>query len=250
MCSLYRASVQPEFDAWREIARAALAQGFRPEEIDLQDASIEQTLPLGLENDPPTGAPASAPHVPRLFLDAAETASVHRDPNRWNLLYRLLYRLQQERGLMHIEVDDDVAELHKLRAQVQRDLHKMHAFVRFRKVEENSEEHFIAWYSPDHRVLRLAAPFFQERFRVMHWMILTPDESVSWDPKHGALQFGPGASIEEAPKEDELETLWRGYYGAIFNPARLNTPKLEWTPWFPSKKASLRQPPLCLRNTS
>jgi probable DNA metabolism protein len=217
-----RVLVEPDFDAWRSAAREALAQGFRPEEIDLQDASAAQNLTLVLESEHGTAQPFPSPHVPKPFVQAAEVASVHRDPERWNLLYRLLYRLQTERGLMHVEVDNDVAELHRLRSQVQRDLHKMHAFVRFRKVEDAGTDHFIAWYRPDHRILRLAAPFFQERFSVMQWTILTPDESVSWDPVSTTLEFGPGAGKEAAPQEDELEDMWRGYYGAIFNPARLN----------------------------
>ena len=54
----------------------------------------------------------------------------------------------------------------------------------------------------------------------MAWTILTPDESVSWEG--GELVFGPGVGREAAPAEDELEELWKSYYGAIFNPARLN----------------------------
>jgi DNA polymerase len=157
---------------------------------------------------------------------------------------------------------------------VRRDLHKMHAFVRFRKVLEPGDqaprpvvvdellpadpnpqahhlvletptpfgpvkseieaceppepipdeqcEHFIAWYQPDHRILRLAAPFFAERFAIMRWTILTPDASVSWDPVAKQLNFAAGVPREKAPAEDELETLWRAYYASIYNPARLN----------------------------
>ena len=36
------------------------------------------------------------------------------------------------------------------------------------------------------------------------------------------LTFTPGVPRSAAPSEDELEDLWRTYYGAIFNPARVN----------------------------
>jgi uracil-DNA glycosylase family protein len=85
-------------------------------------------------------------------------------------------------------------------------------------------EHFIAYYKPEHRILRLAAPFFTERFAIMRWTILTPDETASWNPDTKQLHFGPGVPRDHAPADSDadLEDLWRGYYGAIFNPARVN----------------------------
>jgi hypothetical protein len=36
---------------------------------------------------------------------------------------------------------------------VRRDLHKMHAFVRFRRVETPGGERFVAWFEPDHHIV-------------------------------------------------------------------------------------------------
>ncbi len=240
-----RVLLEPGFADWRTHARTLLQEGFAPEQVDLADATVEATLPLPLSvTDPqPSGDAHPNPHVPKSFLESAEVAAVHRDPERWNLLYRLLYRLQTQPDLLKIEVDSDVGRLRSLVQQVRRDLHKMHAFVRFRKVEADpmdeanpftghlagaageaskSREHFVAWYQPDHRILSLAAPFFAERFAGMQWTILTPDDSVSWDPAAKQLAFGPGVPREQAPASDELEGMWRAYYSSIFNPARLN----------------------------
>lgn len=250
-----RISIQPDFNEWRSHARAALQQGYAPEELDLQDASTPVNLSLNLTmgsdaglEERPSGSAIPSPHTSKAFLDAAEIAAVHRDPQRWNLLYRVLYRLQANRDLLRIEIDTDVANLRTLEQQVRRDLHKMHAFVRFRKVEPDAmdeanpftpapepsvadgaagaaglhPEHFVAWYQPDHRILPLAAPFFVERFGPMQWTILTPDASVSWDPGAGQLHWFEGLPRESAPEADELESLWRSYYASIFNPARLN----------------------------
>jgi probable DNA metabolism protein len=218
-----RLEVAPEFAAWRDAAREALTAGYLPEEIDLADATVATAgvLALGIV-DAPHGKPLADAHVPKGFLEAAKIAAVHRDSQRWNLLYRLLWRLQENRQLLRVEVDDDVVELRRMEHLVRRDLHKMHAFVRFRMIEEDAEEHYIAWHQPDHRILHLAAPFFVERFAVMRWTILTPDESVTWFPETKHLEFGEGVGRDAAPQADELETLWRSYYGAIFNPARVN----------------------------
>ncbi len=246
-----RILLQPDFNDWRSHARTALQEGYTPEDLDLEDSTVPTNLTLGLSprEDAAIGQPILTPHVPKSFIDLAQVAAVHRDPHRWNLLYRILYRLQTNRDLLKIEIDTDVAQLQTLDHQVRRDLHKMHAFVRFRKVEPDvmdesnpfaprpeppspasaaageastNQEHFVAWYQPDHRILPLAAPFFVERFAPMQWTILTPDASVSWDPAARQLHWFEGLPRESAPQADELETLWRSYYASIFNPARLN----------------------------
>ena len=225
-----RVRVQPTFAHWRDLARAALAQAIEPDGIDFEDATLPS--PPDLFGASPDGTedllarPENAlakPHVPKAFLQKAMIAGCHRDPQRWNLLYRSLWRLQRNRDLLKVEVDSDVNELVRMEQQVRRDEHKMHAFVRFRRVEEaDGEEHFIAWYQPQHRILELAAPFFAERFAIMRWSILTPDGSVAWDPEEKQLRYGPPVPREHAPSGDELEELWKSYYGSIFNPARLN----------------------------
>ncbi|MFC7737551.1 UdgX family uracil-DNA binding protein [Roseomonas sp. GCM10028921] len=78
---------------------------------------------------------------------------------------------------------------------------------------------FVAWYEPDHHILRAEADFFVRRFASLRWSILTPDLSAHWDG--GALRFGPGGRRADAPAEDAAETLWRAYFASIFNPARL-----------------------------
>ena len=218
-----RILLSPDFDAWRDAARDALRQGYQPEEIDLQDGLSPHSMDLSFDLETkPNGTPFPTPHVAKRFLEDAALVAAHRSPARWNLLYRVLYRLQQNRDLLKIETDTDVSEMLQLAAQVRRDLHKMHAFVRFRKLTEAAEEHYVAWYQPDHHIVKLAAPFFAERFAIMHWSILTPDASVSWDPSGKELHYSAGVAREAAPAEDELEVLWRSYYTSIFNPARLN----------------------------
>lgn len=219
-----RIDVEPTFDAWRAIARNAIMHGLAPEQLDLHDITAISTADIFTSSTTLDPAPVTAPqpHVPRAFLDKAQIVATHRDPQRWNLLYRLLYRLQTDRNLLRIEVDNDVNMLLRMDKQVRHDLHKMHAFVRFRNVADEHGEHMIAWYRPEHRIIALAAPFFAERFAVVRWTIITPDGGASWDPATKQLTFGPGAGREAAPPDDQMEDLWKTYYSGIFNPARLN----------------------------
>lgn len=215
------------FDQWRSIARDLILAGTSPDLVDFHHAhsALAPSLDLIPSAPPPAQTHShsgKAPHVPRPFLKDAPLAAHHRSPHRWNLLYRLLWKLQSDRNLLHIEVDPLVSEFRSLTRQVGHDLHKMHAFVRFRKINDLQGEHFIAWHKPAHRILDLAVPFFAERFSVMRWSILTPDNSVTWDPATRSATFGPGADRSQAPSGDELEDLWQTYYSSIFNPARLN----------------------------
>jgi uracil-DNA glycosylase family protein len=255
--------LEPDFDAWRDASRDALHAGYLPEELDLQDATVAAPLVLFVEaEEAPHGLAMAHPRVTRAFLEAAKLAAAHRDPQRWNLLYRVLYRMQSEPELLTMETDADVVELMQLEAQVRRDLQRMQAFVRFHKVLDADDpaerpvvveepvlvgeaagehhlllevptpfgpvqreieqceppepapdacEHFIAWYRPEQRIVSLAAPFFAERFAILRWTIMTPEASVSWDPGTKQLQFGPGVPREEAPADEELEEIWRGY---------------------------------------
>ena len=137
-----RVLVEPEFEAWRVAARDALRAGYQPEQLDLQDGGAANSLSLALElEDAPLGRAIAQPHTSRAFLQAAQVVAAHRDPQRWNLLYRILYRMQADRNLLKLETDDDVAQMTRMEAQVRRDLHKMHAFVRFRKVLEPGDPH-------------------------------------------------------------------------------------------------------------
>jgi uracil-DNA glycosylase len=214
--------IEPSFDAWRQVARALLEAGTPPEAIDLADTTTSHTAHLFAPDPAPKIDFDRRPSVPKMFVENARVVACHRAPERWNMLYRLLWRLQRERNLLHIEIDADVAEFRRLVHEVKRDLHKMHAFVRFRKISGSMGEHFVAWYEPAHCVLPLAAPFFAERFSIMRWAILTPDVSVYWDPADKHLNFGPGVSRQCAAPADDFEVLWRTYYAAVFNPARTN----------------------------
>ena len=144
---------------------------------------------------------------------------MHRNSQRFALLYRLLWRLREESRLLDIEVDEDVARARTMQRAIDRDIHKMHAYVRFREVATVEGPVYVAWFEPAHYIVEAAAPFFMRRFAAMRWSILTPHQSVFWDGEK--LQFGPGAKRSDAPDSDALEALWKTYYASIFNPARL-----------------------------
>jgi probable DNA metabolism protein len=217
---MIEARIDSTFASWRIAARKLLRANIDPADVIWTDIASGALPSLARSLDSISENIVTAVTVPKEFLPLAETVSFHRDPGRWILLYRLLYRLAHgQPRLLQIAVDDDVYRLREMEKSVRRDLHKMHAFVRFRRIENDDGELYVAFHRPDHLIMRAAAPWFARRFAVMRWTIFTPDSSASWDGH--ALQFGPGVAASAMPEDDGLEELWRTYYANIFNPARI-----------------------------
>lgn len=153
------------------------------------------------------------------FLPLAEAVACFDDAQRWSLLYRLLFRLVHEnRNLLHIESDDDVRRARLMERAIYRDVHKFHAFVRFRRVELEGVEVFVAWHEPHHFTVERAAPFFARRFGAMRFSILTPKGCAHWNLEE--LRFSEAIASQPLPP-DEAENFWLVYYQSIFNPFRL-----------------------------
>lgn len=217
-----------DFDGWRKQARWLAAHSIP--EVDVHWRINGETSLLDSADDsadlsdfsPPRGEVLSENElrVPREFVQLARKVILHRSPDRFAALYRVLLRLKDEPRLLQVDVDPDVMRLRVFERQVRHDEHRMHAYVRFRKVDDEDGARFVAWYEPEHRIVEANADFFVRRFAGQRWAILTPERSVLWDGMQLALANGVPRS--EAPNEDALEDLWRTYYASTFNPARVN----------------------------
>ncbi len=214
------------FDGWRKVARGLLMAECPPDEVTWVEASDPQPVLSFLKSTPAPAGDGGQFRVPREFLVAARTVAAHSDPERWSLMYRILWRVTHgEPRLLDTPTEADVLRFTDLRHQVQKEVHRMQAFVRFRQTRVDGEPWFVAWYEPQHDVLDLNADFFTARFASMRWSILTPGRCMHWDGKE--LSFSPGVSRAAAPTGDDLEAAWIAYYSSIFNPARLNPSALQ-----------------------
>ena len=211
-----------DLDGWRSAARRLAMAGVSATDVVWQVGDVATDLFAGEAAAlPMTGTPFA---VPRAFLDLARSVVLHRDPERFALLYTLLARSRAQPGAMADRADLLVRRLEHLAQEVRRDIHKMRAFLRFREVAEADGDgtettRFVAWFEPDHHIVRYNAKFFIDRFASMRWSILTPDLSIHWDGE--TLSEGPGAVKSDAPDGDPIEEVWKTYYASIFNPARV-----------------------------
>ena len=209
-----------DFEAWRDEARTFIRARIPPERISwVEPGGPSDLFAQGEFARPQFQYDGTEVRASRRYMTLARNAALHSDPARFALLYRLLWRLQSKPRMMEDKADPDVRQVEELDKAVRRDSHKMHAFVRFREIETEREPHYVAWFEPDHHIVRANAGFFMRRFANMRWSILTPRLSLHWDGE--TMREGPPARREDAPKDDPTEDLWLRYYASIFNPARL-----------------------------
>jgi probable DNA metabolism protein len=219
-----------DFAGFRSNARRLLAANVPPDAVQwIADAGEDDLFAQDLAVQPaPSPQPSARLTVPASFLATCEQVVLHREPQRFALLYRMLWRLAREPGLRDDPLDPDLQLARDMARAIGRDIHKMRAFVRFRQVEDGDDGGplHMAWFEPEHRILQANAPWFMRRFAQMRWAILTPDGCAQWRPG-GELQFSAGVQRDQAPAPDTGEQLWLTYYRSIFNPARLKLAMMQ-----------------------
>jgi len=226
--------LQPGADlsGFKQAARRLIADNVSPCDV-LWSGDTEPSL---FEMAPAFASTKNAPafSIPRALAELTQAVICHSDPERYALLYETLYRTAHgERSLLENASDPLVHRLFRMEKSVRRDIHKMHAFLRFRSIQsDDGKERLVAWFEPDHFILEASAQFFIDRFRCFDWAILTPLGSLHWDGKR--LEHGT-ALPRESVMPDRFEASWQIYFENIFNPARLNVkamltemPKKYW----------------------
>jgi DNA polymerase len=111
--------IQPTLESWRATARKLLAEGVAPEQVVWREAATQGGL---FEPEVIREAPAGVAdfRVPRAFVDVAGAAARHTDPERWRLLYSVLWRIARggEPEILASESDRDVVRLKRIAKHV------------------------------------------------------------------------------------------------------------------------------------
>lgn len=200
--------------AWRAAARVAISQGIAPDQIDWNGGD---TL-FGSDALPDQIGRHRARVKPE-FLKLINSVIWHSAPERFDLLYQALWRLDQHEGTPLSQADPLGRKLGVMAKAVARDIHKMHAFVRFHEIPDGGKRRrFGAWFEPSHDTLEPGSRFFVRRFADMDWAIATPELTARFE--NGLLTFEDGG-VRPDIADDAAEALWGVYFANIFNPARL-----------------------------
>lgn len=213
-----RLAGQTDLAGFRSEARQLLAHQVPPEEVQWQldphaDPYTDAQSPQS--SRPKNVARAATAIVPASFTRLCEFVVLHRDPERFSLLYRLLWRLVHEPGLRNDPIDADMLQAQHMAHAVRRDVHKMKANLRLRALRDShGNELQVGCYEPAHHVVEAVAPWFAKRVPAARWAMFTPDRSVRCEA--GRLLFGPGVPSSQLPGHDGPEADWLACYERVF----------------------------------
>lgn len=172
----------------------------------------------------------------RVFLSEHE--------RREEVLLHFIRRVFAEGAQVEEDLTDDrIVLLKRLNQQMGREIHRMHAFVRF---QETPDGLFAAVIDPDFDVLPLAHQHFIDRYTNQHWLIYDTRRhyGLLWDKKaisyvtfsandHRQLRHLNEAMLADV--ETDYQRLWQTYFHAVDIPERRNlklhlqhVPKRYW----------------------
>jgi DNA polymerase len=210
---------QTDWQGWRTATRALVLSKVPPEDVQWAVGSHGQ----GAGNDLPLGA--NGFHVSRTLVTLASLALQARDPQRFALLYRLVWRANGGEKVLQLTDDADVLRLHELAYAVRAETHRMRTMLRFLDVGEEGGRRFVGWYAPAHYVLAANAQLIARRFPDLIFSILTPESGAHWNGVE--LRLGEGADV--FADDAALARWWRAHHVRLWREARTgaSTPEAE-----------------------
>lgn len=141
------------------------------------------------------------------------------------------YSLEQQRNILSDFGNLYVIELsHKLK-MIEREKHRMEAFVRF---QLTTDELYYSVVEPDFNVLPLIFPHFKERYADQRWLIYdlkrhygiyydkSTVEMINFEQLDLKQLQSPGKNIV-AEEEELYQTLWKDYFKSANLKSRKNT---------------------------
>jgi len=193
-----------------------------------------QRVMLGIEKKTSQGALHS---LYKAFL--AEQPGIEMIIYRW-VKYAMASNLNIETNF----TNDDVLRIKQINKQISREVHRMHAFVRFQRTSDNI---YFATVSPDFDVLPLLADHFERRYPDQQWLIydtkrkkgiyFNMTETLDIELETTSVAMNSGTLDEEVTHEEEqlFKLLWQNYFVATNITERKNmklhikhVPKRYW----------------------
>jgi uracil-DNA glycosylase len=216
-----------DLTGFRRAVRVLLLCDVPPEKVTWSITSAPEGF--GSQAPAPFGMAGKPIILPRRLATMIRLVICHRDPEKYALLYEIVWHVTTTQPRPQRVLDDRIApRLLAMREGVVGDIKRLQSGLGFRQVDnQQGEECFAAWFDPQHYILEESAQFFVERFGSLVWTILTPKGSLHWDRKE--LLAGPHAAADGLMTE-ALETGWRGCLASSFNPESVSNPMTKERP--------------------
>jgi len=202
---------ETDLEGFRAICRTLVAGRVPPESVAWRVAAPGESHDRSDEAAGPDGMITKL-LVPPAFVELCRRAILHRDPARFALLYRLLWRLQHDPRARQVE-DDDWRLATVWADEVTRSIERMQSTLKFQTTPSSAHagaplapSWHVAWYEPEHHIVEPVAAFFAERFASMRWALLTPERCARWNGER--LVYRDGASLDGDPTPAAVAALW------------------------------------------
>jgi len=202
---------ETDWDGWRKATRALVLAGVEPEQVRWS----VRTHPDDASDGLPDGTGGF--NLSRSLVAMAALAFQAREPERFGLLYRLVWRANA--GAKPEPDDPELRRTQRLAFAVRADAHRMRTNLRFLPVPDDAGPDRVAWYAPAHYVLEANAQLLARRFPQHRCAILTPDGSALWDG--GAPRFGSG--LAKVKDDNALAAWWQSHRTRLRQDAQAGT---------------------------
>jgi DNA polymerase len=193
-----------DVDGFRSHANSLLAHQVAPPDIAWQALAPDGCADsvAGTDSRPAALSSALCAIVPRSFVRLTELVVLHRDPGRFDLMYRLLWRLVHEPELATAANDPDMAQAQGMAHAVRREISRTRQGIVWREVSCGPGSALrLAWCEPRHYVTEEVAQRLQSTEGEGAWLLASPDRSVLCDGER--LRCGPGLAAAEAHAADD-----------------------------------------------
>lgn len=194
----------------------------------------------------PIQVPTNPQHAKRVLKGLAERGGkgierwltrcfLTEKPGTERLIYHYVRRQMETREDVQQDASDPlIRDLQMLDKQMGREVHRMHAFVRF---QETPDGMFVALVNPDFNCLPLIGDHFAARYPAMDWLIYDTKRhyGLHWNPvlkkaefitldteKDGQLRQLSAEMLSAV--ETDYQDLWKLYFKAVDIPERRNMP--------------------------
>jgi probable DNA metabolism protein len=143
------------------------------------------------------------------------------------IYYFVKTAMQHSTSILKNYRDEKILELHQIDKQIGREVHRMHAFVRF---QETKDGLFAALIQPDFNVLPLIGQHFEQRYPAFDWLIFDAKrkyglywngEQSSYVTFSGKQHDNLGAALLTGAETD-YQQLWQTYFRSVDIPERRN----------------------------
>jgi uracil-DNA glycosylase len=205
---------ETDWEGWRKATRALVMAGVAPEDVRWSVRSHD-------EQGGPLPEATGSFGISRALVSLASLAVQAREPERFDLLYRLVWRANAGERVLAKTNDPEVRRVQGLAFAVRAEAHRMRTLVRYLPVTEDGHTRYLGWYAPAHYVLEANAQLIARRFSNLTFSILTPDGAAHWDGAE--LCFSTGVARATVPDDAALQAWWQGHHAGLLRHCRVGT---------------------------